>query len=129
AVDAAIALQNARLFDGTLARAADAARRRLAADLHDGVAQSLAHLKMELELQTWAGGRRSADSELARLAGVADTARTVLRATIAGLRTDQHGDLAVLLQQHVAEISSTGGPRIDLEIVGSTALSPDRTAD
>jgi hypothetical protein len=54
--DAAIALQNARLFDGTLARAADAARRRFAADLHDGVAQSLAHLKMELELQTVQGG-------------------------------------------------------------------------
>lgn len=129
AVDAAIALQNARLFDGTLARAADAARRRLAADLHDGVAQSLAHLKMELELQTVAGGRRSADLELARLARVADTALSDLRATIAGLRSDPTGDLASLLQQHVAEVSPSGGPRIDLEIVGSAELPADRIGD
>jgi signal transduction histidine kinase len=129
AVDAAIALQNARLFDGTLARAADAARRRLASDLHDGVAQSLAHLKMELELLTWQGGRRSADAELARLARVADTALTDLRATIAGLRTTSSGDLATSLAQHVAEISSTGGPAIELEVLGSADLSADRTAD
>ncbi len=128
-IDAAIALQNARLFDGTLARAADAARRRLAADLHDGVAQSLAHLKMELELQTVAGGRRSADAELARLARVADTALSELRATIAGLRTDPTGDLGALLEQHLAEVSPAGGPRIELEVIGAAELPPDRTAD
>jgi signal transduction histidine kinase len=127
--DASIALQNARLFDGTLARATDAARRRLAADLHDGVAQSLAHLKMELELHAWDGGRRSADAELGRLARVAGTALTDLRATIAGLRTDATGDLAVLLQQHVAEVTSMGGPRIDLEIVGAGELTPERGDD
>ncbi|MEX1177801.1 MAG: ATP-binding protein [Nitriliruptor sp.] len=129
AVDATIALQNARLFDGTLARAADAARRRLAADLHDGVAQSLAHLKMELELQTRAGGRRDADHELARLSRVADSALTDLRATIAGLRAGTTGDLADRLQQHIAEIRSTGGPNIELDIVGSVVVAPDRAAD
>jgi signal transduction histidine kinase len=127
--DAAIALQNARLFDGTLTRAADAARRRLAADLHDGVAQSLAHLKMELELHAWDGGRRSADAELGRLARVAGTALSDLRATIAGLRTDATGDLAVLLEQHIAEVTSTGGPRIDLEIVGAGDIGADRADD
>lgn len=129
APDAAIALQNARLFDGTLARAADAARRRLAADLHDGVAQSLAHLKMELELHAWDGGRRSADAELGRLARVAGTALSDLRATIAGLRTDRRGDLALLLEQHVTEVTSAGGPRIDLEIVGAGDLGADRADD
>jgi signal transduction histidine kinase len=128
-VDAAIALQNARLFDGTLARAADAARRRLAADLHDGVAQSLAHLKMELELQTVAGGRRSADSELNRLARVADTALSELRATIAGLRSDSTGDLATLLQQHVTEVTPAYGPTIHLDVVGVADLSSDRVVD
>ncbi|WP_052667424.1 sensor histidine kinase [Nitriliruptor alkaliphilus] len=128
-VDAAIALQNARLFDGTLARAADAARRRLAADLHDGVAQSLAHLKMELELQTVTGGRRSADSELARLARVADTALSDLRSTIAGLRSDPTGDLASLLQQHVAQVTPAAGPSIELEVAGTAELPPDRIND
>jgi signal transduction histidine kinase len=127
--DAAIALQNARLFDGTLTRAADAARRRLAADLHDGVAQSLAHLKMELELHAWDGGRRSADAELGRLARVAGTALSDLRATIAGLRTDTTGDVAALLEQHIAEVTSSGGPRIDLEVVGAGELGAERADD
>lgn len=126
AVDAAIALQNARLFDGTLQRAAEAARRRLAADLHDGVAQSLAHLKMELELQTVKGGRRSADTELARLSRVADTAVADLRATIAGLRQTQAADLEVLLRQHLDEVDSGGGPQIVFESAGTAELSIDR---
>ncbi len=129
AVDAAIALQNARLFDGTLLRAAESARRRLAADLHDGVAQSLAHLKMELELQTVAGGRRSADTELARLARVADTALSDLRATIAGLRHAQKDDLAALLQRHLVDVDSTGGPEIVFEDAGHAEVPLERTQD
>lgn len=127
--DATIALQNARLFDGTLARAADAARRRLAADLHDGVAQSLAHLKMELELHTVTDGRRTADAELARLARVADTALTEVRATIAGLRADPTGDLANLLEEHVAAVSRADGPQLHLDLVGTAELAPDRVDD
>jgi signal transduction histidine kinase len=129
AVDAAIALHNARLFDGTLARAAETARRRLAADLHDGVAQSLAHLKMELELQTVAGGRRSADTELARLGRVAETALSDLRATISGLRATSDADLAVRLRTHLEEVTASAGPRIALEVAGTAALRVDRTDD
>lgn len=127
--DATIALENARLFDGTLARAADAARRRLAADLHDGVAQSLAHLRMELELLTMPGGRRSSDTELTRLTRVADTALTDLRATIAGLRSEPMEDLAALLAQHIAEVTRQGGPRIHLDVVGAATLAPARADD
>lgn len=126
AVDAALALQNARLFDGTLVRAAEAARRRLAADLHDGVAQSLAHLKMELELQTVADGRRSADTELARLARVADTALSDLRATIAGLRTSHGEDLEVRLRQHLEDVTSAGGPELTFECAGTAEVGHDR---
>lgn len=129
ATDATIALQNARLFDGTLARAAETARRRLAADLHDGVAQSLAHLKMELELQTVTGGRRTADLELRRLATVADRALTDLRATIDGLR--QHGgdDLATRLRAHLDAVAPHDGPRIVLESAGAAPVSADRADD
>jgi signal transduction histidine kinase len=129
AVDAAIALQNARLLDGTLVRAAEAARRRLAADLHDGVAQSLAHLKMELELQTVAGGRRSADAELGRLARVAGSALADLRATIAGLRASDGPDLAVLLRTHLEEVASSGGPSLSFEAAGTATLPVDRSED
>jgi signal transduction histidine kinase len=127
AADGAIALQNARLFDGTLTRAAEAARRRLAADLHDGVAQSLAHLKMELELQTVQGGRRTADQELARLGRVADTALADLRTTIAGLRRSADVDLAELLRRHVDDVTPAGGPAVTLEVAGTTQLPPERT--
>lgn len=127
--DGAIALQNARLFDATLVRAAETARQRLAADLHDGVAQSLAHLKMELELQTVQGGRRSADTELARLGRVADTALADLRATIAGLRQPQAGDLEAQLRRHLDDVGSGGGPEIVFESAGHAEVSIDRAQD
>lgn len=126
--DGAIALENARLFDGTRARAAEVARRRVAGDLHDGVAQSLAHLRMELELLAREPGT---DGDIARLARVAGTALEDLRATIAGLRQPWLGQLPQLLARHLDEVGSTHGPDLILETsaeVGS-ALSQERSED
>ncbi|MTV26828.1 sensor histidine kinase [Nitriliruptoraceae bacterium ZYF776] len=120
--DGRIALDNARLFDGTLVRAADAARRGLAADLHDGVAQSLAHLRMELELRA----TRDGDDELDRLGRLAGTALEDLRATIAGLRTPLDGDLAGRLARHVADVRPAGGPDVEFETAGTAPIDPDR---
>jgi signal transduction histidine kinase len=127
AEDAALALENARLFDGTRVRAADAARRRIAGDLHDGVAQSLAHLRMELELLARSGGEDGA--EAARLARVAGTALQDLRATIAGLRRSLDGDLRGLLEHHLAEVDSASGPRLGLHVGRIPELDPERTED
>lgn len=79
--DGGLALDNTRLFEETQARAATAARRRIASDLHDGVAQSLAHLKLELSLL--ARGVDHDPDELRRLAEVAEGALREIRETIA----------------------------------------------
>jgi signal transduction histidine kinase len=124
AKDGAIALDNARLFDGTRVRAVDAARRQVAADLHDGVAQSLAHLRMELELLARQGSED--DEETARLARVASSALAELRRTIRGLDTPVAGDLAALLTRHLDDLRTVHGPTLELETSGTAALSPER---
>jgi signal transduction histidine kinase len=126
AIDGRLALENARLFDGTRVRAADAARRNVAGDLHDGVAQSLAHLRIELELRA-----RDADQdpELARLARVADTALLDLRATIAGLRAPLDHDLGALLERHIDDLQSPRGPSIEFRREGANRLDPERAEE
>lgn len=128
AEDGALALDNVRLFDGTRNRAADAARRQVAADLHDGVAQSLAHLRMELELLAGRGEERDR-GELERLARVATTALGELRRTIRGLDAPIGGDLAASLTRHVEDLRTGHGPTLSLEVTGPTALDPDRAED
>lgn len=126
AVHGRLALDNARLFDGTRVRAADAARRSVAGDLHDGVAQSLAHLRMELELRALDSAE---DPEIARLARVADTALVGLRTTIAGLRAPLDHDLGALLERHVEDLQSPHGPHIEFRRQGTNRLDPDQAEE
>lgn len=128
AVDAALALENARLFDGTLARAAATARRHIAGDLHDGVAQSLAHLRMELELLAMASDEPDG-GELGRLARVSRSALEDLRSTIDGLRRPVGGDLEARLARHIADVQPVAGPRLELDIRGAAPLHPEGTED
>jgi len=122
--DGGMALDNARLFDRTQLRAADAARRRIASELHDGVAQSLAHLKLELGLL--GRGEQADPEELVRLSRVADNALTDLRDTIAGLRAPAASDLGMLLARHVEDLRSERGPRISLTVEDRVLLDPER---
>lgn len=126
ATDGRLALDNARLFDGTRLRASDRARRSVAGDLHDGVAQSLAHLRIELELRA---READGDPELARLARVADLALLDLRATIAGLRAPLDHDLGALLGRHVEDLQSLHGPAIVFRREGTNRLDPDRAEE
>jgi signal transduction histidine kinase len=128
AEDGALALDNVRLFDGTRSRAADAARRQVAADLHDGVAQSLAHLRMELELLA-VGGNGQDRGEIERLTRVATTALGELRRTIRGLDAPLGGDLAALLTRHLDDLRTGHGPALSLDVSGPTMLDPDRAED
>jgi signal transduction histidine kinase len=128
AMDGALAFENARLFDGTRVRAADAARRRIAGDLHDGVAQSLAHIRMELELLALASDEPGG-GEIGRLSRVAGSALEDLRATIGGLRRPLAGDLPTMLTTHVEDVRSAAGPELTLEISWRTELAPDRAED
>jgi signal transduction histidine kinase len=124
--DAALALDNARLFDGTRERAADTARRQVAGDLHDGVAQSLAHLRMELELLARTP-EPGVSAEASRLARVAGSALEDLRGTISLLRRPRQGDLASLLGEHLDALRTPHGPEVALRCSGHVALDPART--
>jgi signal transduction histidine kinase len=126
--DGALALQNAQLFDVTQARAADAARRHLAGDLHDGVAQALAHLRMELELLALSSAERDG-GEAGRLARVAREALEDLRGTIAGLRAPGAEDLAEHLRRHIEPLRTPHGPELILEHVGDARLDATRCDD
>lgn len=120
AEDAALALDNARLFEGTRSRAADTARRQLASDLHDGVAQSLAHLRMELELLALRDEDNRAEGE--RLAQVAESALLDLRRIITGLRLSEQDGLPIRLERHLREVRTPHGPRIDLTVLDTAPL-------
>jgi signal transduction histidine kinase len=120
AEDATLALDNARLFDGTRSRAVDAARRQLASDLHDGVAQSLAHLRMELELLALRDPDGADETE--RLAKVAESALLDLRRMISGLRVPRDDGLAARLERHIREVRTPHGPRLDLIVIEDPPL-------
>lgn len=119
--DGAVAIQNAQLFDHTRERAAQAARDHLAGELHDGVAQALTHLRMELELQSLATEGDTAE-ELTRLAGVAGNAQDDLRSTISGLRSAGAGDLAQAIRRHIDYLTKPHGPAIAFDHDGDARL-------
>ncbi len=124
AADGGLALENARLFGGTQLRAADAARRHIASELHDGVAQSLAHLQLELGLLARNDGIDPA--ELDRLARVAEAALGDLRGTIAGLRAPAASDLGALLSRYLDDLRSRHGPLLTLTLDDRVLLAPER---
>ena len=119
--DGAVALQNAQLFDGTRERAVQAARTHLAGDLHDGAAQALAHLRMELELLARTAPDAERD-ELQRLSSVARAALEDLRATISGLRSTGGNELDEAIRRHIAQLTKPHGPRIEFSPSGTTRL-------
>lgn len=121
AEDGAVATQNAQLFDGTRERAAQAARTHLAADLHDGAAQALAHLRMELELLSLTTDEATR-TELQRLTRVARTALEDLRSTISGLRSSDVSDIAEAIGRHIDHLTKSGGPRLTFTHAGDTQL-------
>ena len=124
AAEGGLALDNARLFGGTQLRAADAARRHIASELHDGVAQSLAHLQLELGLL--ARGDAVDPAELRRLSRVAEIALGDLRGTIAGLRAPAASDIAALLSRHLDDLRSERGPLLTLTTDERVLLAPER---
>ncbi len=125
--DGGLALDNARLFEETQARAATAARRRIASELHDGVAQSLAHLKLELSLL--ARSDQHDPTELRRLTEVADGALGDLRETIAGLRSPSGSELSALVAGHLEAVRSLRGPQLRLAAGPRITLDPARADD
>ncbi|GAC1419904.1 MAG: hypothetical protein NVSMB57_14110 [Actinomycetota bacterium] len=95
-------------------------RHRIARDLHDGVAQTLAHLRMELDMLSHPSFAETRDPEgMARLARVAERTLTDVRGMIRDLATPAPiGGVAAALSAYVGDVSTHHGPSIAFSVIG-----------
>ena len=115
----AIALENARLYEQAERLAALEERQRIAADMHDGLAQTLSYIQIKAGqladlLARDANGE--ARAHLEQIAAALDRAAQDVRRSIASLHAEPVP--AQSLQQQldglVAEFGRSGGPDVDL---------------
>jgi signal transduction histidine kinase len=101
-------------------RAAENERRRIARDLHDGVAQTLAHLRLELDMLSRPEFSATSDPEgIARLARVAERTLADVRSIIQDLTPPPPpGGLIAALTAYIADVATSHGPRVTLETRG-----------
>ncbi len=125
--EASLAIDNARLFARVRDLSVDEERGRLASDLHDGVAQALAHVRLELEFLARYGPddpeRLAEDAE--RLAQVVRRALADVRSTIADLRAASLvGGLSVAIHDHCRDTRLLTGPHIEVRTRSQVQLDP-----
>lgn len=126
--ESALAIDNARLFSRVRDLAIDEERARLASELHDGVAQALAHVRLELEFLTRYGpdDPEQWSQDAGRLVQVVQRSLADVRSTIADLRAASLvGGLAVAIHDHCRDIRLLAGPHIEVRTRTSTRLAPD----
>lgn len=86
--DAAVAVENAELFRRVRALAVGDERRRIAGRMHEGLAQTLTHLRLELDyMARHGGGDERLRENLRRLSSVIDRAVGDVRTLMDDLRT------------------------------------------
>ncbi|MBP8292960.1 MAG: type IV pili methyl-accepting chemotaxis transducer N-terminal domain-containing protein [Caldilineaceae bacterium] len=129
---AAVAIVNARLVEAGRAQsevnAIQTERDRLAADLHDNLAQTLSFLNLkadQLEEAISAGATTDADRELGEMRAATTRAYNQVRAALTGLHAmpGAHSALAADLRACVAEMQATSGMAIELTIADAQALT------
>ncbi len=118
----------AELARRDVARELDLERRRILADLHDGLGPALAGMSMQVRAALRAGPRDDPDAEL--LSGLAEglaRSRTDLRRIVAGISPSalDDGDLATALKHLVESFRSRGsdGPALSLDVGLGTPLT------
>ncbi len=120
---AALAIDNARLFRRLRTVGADQERTRIARDLHDRVGQSLVYLAFELDRLV-----SKADAGLkAELEGLRDDVRRAVsevRETLYDLRTEvsEQVGLPVVLDDFVQRVQSRSGLSVKLNVDGDCRL-------
>jgi signal transduction histidine kinase len=127
AQETAVAVENARLFSRVRELSIDEERRRLARELHDGVAQALTHLRFELDFMARHGAAtpEAVRREIERLGRVVSRAAADVRSMIYGLRTSVSAEgLVGSLRAYLADLRSLGGPDIAFEARGEVRLPP-----
>lgn len=134
---AAVALANARLSAEQRRQAEQAAiaaeRDRLAAELHDNLAQTLSFLNLKsdrLRELIEAQHDAAAKAELMEMKPAIDAAYGQVRAALTGLReaVPNADDLRVRLENCVAEACAASQVQIELKIVDESALALPRVA-
>ena len=96
-------------------------RHRIARDLHDGLAQELAYIRMEA--MRMAAGQ---DARAARLARAAERALEESRGAIDSLRRDHESSFSVELAQVAEELTDRAGARLSLELEPGMEIHPER---
>lgn len=132
AQETAVAVENARLFSRVREISIDEERRRLARELHDGVAQALTHLRFELEFMArhGTGSSSTVKQEIERLSRVVNRASSDVRSMIFGLRSSVSAEgLVGSLRAYLSDLRGLGGPDIVFEARGEVRLSPGIEAE
>ena len=130
--DTAVAVENALLFSRVRALSVDEERRRLARELHDGVAQALTHLRLELDFMLRHGALApdTIKEEIGRLVRVVERASGDVRSMVLGLRSSTSTEgLAGSLRSYLLDLKGLGGPDIAFEAKGEVRLSPEVEAE
>lgn len=130
--ESAVAVENASLFSRVRELSVDEERRRLARELHDGVAQALTHIRFELEFLARHGAPAgsSVDAESLRLSRVADRTLADVRAMILGLNAAVSAEgLTGSLRSYLRDLRGGGGPEIDFQAFGVIRLLPEVEAE
>jgi signal transduction histidine kinase len=130
--ESAVAVENARLFRNVRELSIDEERRRLAREMHDGIAQALTHVRLELDFMARHGvaGNPAVKGEVVRLTRVVDRAIADVRSMIVGLRSSVSPDgLAGSLRAYLRDLRGLGGPEIVFVSRGSVKLQPEIEAE
>jgi len=97
-------------------------RRRMARDLHDGLAQELAYISRNLDLVS---GEVNRDT-VGRLRPAVERAQLELRWAINALAPPRHQAVEVALAEAVSEIAERAKIELELDVVPGIQLSPAR---
>src|SRR5215216_4254920 len=133
AAHAAVAIENARLYERSRELSVVEERNRLARDLHDVVVQTLFGVVLTADAAALLVERdpAAARAELERLRGLAQDALRELRSLVFELRpADIEADgLAATLRKHVEVLSRVHGLRIELRIDGEPEPETSRAVE
>jgi len=121
---AALAIDNARLFGRLRTVGRDQERTRIARDLHDRVGQSLAYLAFELDRLVTKADAAPLRSELEGLRDDVRRAVTEVRETLYDLRTEvtEKVGIASVLNDFVQRVQSRSGLATKLRVEGDARL-------
>ncbi|HWT78137.1 MAG TPA: GAF domain-containing sensor histidine kinase, partial [Candidatus Methylomirabilis sp.] len=121
AAQAAIAIENARLYEAVRGMATAEERERLAREMHDGLAQALGFIKLKLALTERmldANAESQVREALVEMRKVAANAYEEVRQAIFGLRTMVSRGLGLIptLSEYLHEFSQQAGLEVKLEV-------------